>query len=146
DLGRSVPGTSEAGAAWPAWHTAGGPWPPPPPAARGAPCMTYIEEIAALEVLDSRGNPTVEVEVVLSGGASGRALVPSGASTGSHEAVELRAGDPSRYGGKGVTRAVANVAEVIAPDLIGMDASDQVAIDARLAAPDATPDTGRLRP
>ena len=106
--------------------------------------MTYIEEIAALEVLDSRGNPTVEVEVVLSGGASGRALVPSGASTGSHEAVELRDGDPSRYAGKGVTRAVANVAEVIAPDLIGMDASDQVAIDARLVELDGTPDKGRL--
>ena len=106
--------------------------------------MTYIEEIAALEVLDSRGNPTVEVEVTLSGGASGRALVPSGASTGSHEAVELRDADPARYGGKGVATAVANVAEVIAPDLIGMDAADQAAVDARLIVLDGTPNKARL--
>jgi len=106
--------------------------------------MTYIEEITALEILDSRGNPTLEVEVMLSGGASGRALVPSGASTGQHEAVELRDGDVSRYGGKGVRTAVDNVAEVIAPDLIGMDALDQVAIDARLCALDGTPNKARL--
>src|SRR5262252_8040827 len=94
--------------------------------------MTLIEEITALEVLDSRGNPTVEVEVSLSSGAVGRALVPSGASTGAHEAVELRDGEPQRYGGKGVLAAVANVAEEIGPELIGMDAADQVGVDARL--------------
>jgi enolase len=106
--------------------------------------MTLIEELSALEVLDSRGNPTVEVEVLLSGGAVGRALVPSGASTGSHEAVELRDGDPARYGGKGVLRAVANVVDVIAPELIGTDAADQVALDSQLCALDGTPNKGRL--
>ena len=106
--------------------------------------MTYIEEITALEVLDSRGNPTVEVEVTLSSGATGRALVPSGASTGQHEAVELRDADAPRYGGKGVRTAVTNVAEVIAPDLLGMDALDQVAVDARLCALDGTPNKSRL--
>ncbi|TMD98893.1 MAG: phosphopyruvate hydratase [Chloroflexi bacterium] len=106
--------------------------------------MTLIEELTALEVLDSRGNPTVEVEVLLSGGAVGRALVPSGASTGSHEAVELRDGDAGRYGGKGVLRAVANVVDVIAPELIGTDAADQVALDAQLCALDGTPNKGRL--
>src|SRR5205807_2536944 len=106
--------------------------------------MTYIEEITALEVLDSRGNPTVEVEVTLSSGATGRALVPSGASTGQHEAVELRDADAPRYGGKGVRTAVTNVAEVIAPDLLGMDALDQVAVDARLCALDGTPNKSKL--
>ena len=106
--------------------------------------MTYIEEITALEVLDSRGNPTLEVEVVLSDGAAGRALVPSGASTGRHEAVELRDGDPGRFAGRGVLTAVTNVTEVIAPDLIGMDACDQLAVDARLIELDGTPDKGRL--
>jgi enolase len=106
--------------------------------------MTLIEEITALEVLDSRGNPTVEVEVLLSGGAIGRALVPSGASTGSHEAVELRDGDAGRYGGKGVLRAVSNVVDVIAPELIGTDGADQVALDAQLCALDGTPNKGRL--
>jgi enolase len=106
--------------------------------------MTLIEEITALEVLDSRGNPTVEVEVLLSGGAVGRALVPSGASTGSHEAVELRDGDAGRYAGKGVLRAVSNVVDVIAPELIGTDGADQVALDAHLCALDGTPNKGRL--
>jgi enolase len=106
--------------------------------------MTVIEEIGALEVLDSRGNPTVEVEVVLSGGIAGRALVPSGASTGTHEAVELRDGDTARYGGKGVRRAVANVAEIIGPELCGMDATEQAVIDARLCELDGTADKSRL--
>jgi enolase len=108
------------------------------------PPMTLIEELTALEVLDSRGNPTVEVEVLLSGGAVGRALVPSGASTGSHEAVELRDGDPGRYGGRGVRQAVANVVDVIGPELIGSDAADQVALDGALCALDGTPTKSRL--
>ena len=91
--------------------------------------MTIIENIYAREILDSRGNPTVEVEVYLEGGAMGRASVPSGASTGVHEAVELRDGDKSRYLGKGVLKAVENVNEIIAEAVIGMDALDQVAID-----------------
>jgi enolase len=106
--------------------------------------MTLIEELTALEVLDSRGNPTVEVDVLLSGGAVGRALVPSGASTGSHEAVELRDGEAGRYGGKGVRQAVANVVDVIAPELLGSDAADQVALDAHLCALDGTPNKSRL--
>jgi enolase len=105
--------------------------------------MTLIEELTALEVLDSRGNPTVEVDVMLTGGAVGRALVPSGASTGSHEAVELRDGE-ARYGGKGVRQAVANVVEVIGPELLGTDAADQVALDAQLCALDGTPNKSRL--
>ena len=87
--------------------------------------MTEIIDILAREILDSRGNPTVEVEVTLDGGDVGRAAVPSGASTGAHEALELRDGDPARYGGKGVRKAVANVRDVIAPAVIGMDALDQ---------------------
>jgi enolase len=106
--------------------------------------MTLIEELTALEVLDSRGNPTVEVDVLLSGGAVGRALVPSGASTGSHEAVELRDGEAGRYGGKGVRQAVANVVDVIAPEVLGSDAADQVALDAHLCALDGTPNKSRL--
>jgi len=106
--------------------------------------MTLIEAITALEVLDSRGNPTVEVEVSLSSGAVGRAQVPSGASTGAHEAVELRDGDAGRYGGKGVRRAVAHVAEEIGPELIGTDAADQRALDDRLRELDGTPNKGRL--
>jgi len=106
--------------------------------------MTLIEAITALEVLDSRGNPTVEVEVSLSSGAVGRAQVPSGASTGAHEAVELRDADPKRYNGKGVRQAVANVAEIIGPELIGLDAADQIGIDARLRELDGTPNKGRL--
>ncbi len=92
--------------------------------------MTLIDYIDAQEILDSRGNPTVEVTVVLDEGAVGRAAVPSGASTGAHEAVELRDGDKSRYNGKGVQGAVTNVVETIAPAILGEDASDQGGIDA----------------
>jgi enolase len=105
---------------------------------------TSIELIDAREILDSRGNPTIEVDVVLSGGAAGRAAVPSGASTGAHEAIELRDGEADRYGGKGVRRAVANVIETIAPALLGADAADQAAIDETLIALDGTPDKGAL--
>ena len=106
--------------------------------------MTAIEEVVAREILDSRGNPTVEVEVSLEWGAVGRAAVPSGASTGVHEAVELRDGDPSRYGGKGVLKAVENVNEVIAEELWGFEALDQVALDEYLIALDGTPNKGNL--
>ena len=105
---------------------------------------TLIEEIAAREVLDSRGNPTVEVEVFLDGGALGSAIVPSGASTGAHEAVELRDGDASRYGGKGVLHAVRNVNQTIRPELIGSDALDQVSVDRLLIDLDGTPNKGKL--
>ncbi len=91
--------------------------------------MTTIESVYAREILDSRGNPTVEVDVVLEGGAMGRAAVPSGASTGVHEAVELRDGDESRFGGKGVLNAVKNVNEKIAEEIVGLDATEQVMID-----------------
>src|SRR2546430_1395872 len=101
--------------------------------------MTEIVWLHAREVLDSRGNPTVEAEVGLDGGALGRAIVPSGASTGEHEALELRDGDAKRYLGKGVTKAVDHVRDVIAPTLIGMDASDQAAVDAALLQLDGTP-------
>src|SRR5438093_1941442 len=94
--------------------------------------MTEIGWLHAGEVLDSRGNPTVEAEVGLDGGALGRAIVPSGASTGEHEALELRDGDAKRFLGKGVTKAVDHVRDVIAPSLIGMDASDQAGIDSAL--------------
>ena len=106
--------------------------------------MTSIELIDAREILDSRGNPTVEVDVVLSGGAAGRAAVPSGASTGAHEAVELRDAERERYGGKGVRHAVANVLETIAPALLGADASDQAEIDQTLIALDGTPNKSKL--
>jgi len=106
--------------------------------------MTLIEEIVAREILDSRGNPTVEVEVILISGAIGRAAVPSGASTGVHEAVELRDGDEGRYGGKGVLKAVDNVNTAIADELIGWDALDQVGIDEFLMGLDGTPNKGRL--
>src|SRR6266480_1626306 len=105
---------------------------------------TLIEEVAAREVLDSRGNPTVEVEVYLDGGAVGSAIVPSGASTGAHEAVELRDGDPSRYGGKGVLQAVRNVNQTIRPELIGSDAVDQVSVDHMLIDLDGTPNKAKL--
>src|SRR6267378_3728354 len=91
---------------------------------------TDITEIRAREILDSRGNPTIEVDVRLSGGALGRAAVPSGASTGVHEALELRDGDKKRYGGKGVTKAVANVNDVVSDALYGWDATEQKGIDA----------------
>ncbi|WP_299264222.1 phosphopyruvate hydratase [uncultured Leptotrichia sp.] len=106
--------------------------------------MTRIEDIYAREILDSRGNPTVEVEVYLEGGAMGRASVPSGASTGVHEAVELRDGDKSRYLGQGVLKAVENVNKVIAEHLIGFDALDQVAIDKAMIELDGTPNKGKL--
>lgn len=106
--------------------------------------MSLIEDIHAREILDSRGNPTVEADVILAGGKMGRAAVPSGASTGEHEAVELRDGDPKRYGGKGVLKAVRNVNQVIAPALKGMDASLQAAIDQKLIALDGTPNKSNL--
>ena len=105
---------------------------------------TSIEVVDAREILDSRGNPTVEADVVLADGSVGRAAVPSGASTGAHEAVELRDGDRGRFGGKGVTRAVANVTETIAPALYGMDAADQAGLDAALLELDGTPNKGSL--
>jgi len=106
--------------------------------------MTEIIDISAREILDSRGNPTIEVDALLECGASGRAAVPSGASTGVHEAVELRDGDKGRYLGKGVTQAVTNVHDVLAPALIGMDATEQVAIDTRMLELDGTENKGRL--
>ncbi len=106
--------------------------------------MTSIEAIVGREILDSRGNPTVEVEVLLECGAVGRAAVPSGASTGVHEAVELRDGDADRYGGKGVRNAVDNVNRVMADDLWGFDALDQVALDEHLIELDGTANKGKL--
>jgi enolase len=103
-----------------------------------------IRRVHAREILDSRGNPTVEVEVTLAGGAVGTAAVPSGASTGAHEAVELRDGDASRYGGKGVLRAVANVRGEIAQAISGRDATDQAGLDEALVALDGTPNKSRL--
>jgi enolase len=105
---------------------------------------TEIEVIDAREILDSRGNPTVEVDVVLADGSVGRAAVPSGASTGAHEAVELRDGDADRYGGKGVTKAVRNVTDTIAPALYGMDAADQAGIDEVLIELDGTANKANL--
>lgn len=106
--------------------------------------MPTILDIYAREVLDSRGNPTVEVEVYTESGAFGRAIVPSGASTGEHEAVELRDGDKSRYLGKGVLKAVENVNEIIAPELVGMDATDQIGIDRLMIELDGTEIKGKL--
>lgn len=106
--------------------------------------MSTIYDVYARQVLDSRGNPTVEVEVYLETGAFGRAIVPSGASTGAHEAVELRDEDQSRYLGKGVLKAVENVNEVIAPKLAGLDALDQVAIDTLMIELDGTPNKSKL--
>ncbi len=106
--------------------------------------MSVIELVYAREVLDSRGNPTVEVEVALESGAIGRAIVPSGASTGAFEAVELRDGDKGRYLGKGTEKAVANVNEIIAPELEGMDAFDQPGIDGLMIELDGTPNKGKL--
>ncbi|MCL4259928.1 MAG: phosphopyruvate hydratase [Anaerolineales bacterium] len=105
---------------------------------------TIIESISALEILDSRGNPTVEVEVTLADGSWGRAAVPSGASTGEHEALEMRDGDKKRYGGKGVSKAVANVNGVIADALFGWDASEQKAIDSELLTLDGTANKSKL--
>jgi enolase 1/2/3 len=106
--------------------------------------VSAIELVKAREILDSRGNPTIEVDVTLQGGAFGRAAVPSGASTGSREALELRDGDEKRYGGKGVSKAVANVNGVIAPALAGEDALDQGAVDAKLLALDGTANKDKL--
>jgi enolase len=106
--------------------------------------MTEIVAIRAREVLDSRGNPTVEADVILDSGALGRAIVPSGASTGEHEAVELRDGDKSHYMGKGVLQAVENVETVIAPELEGMDAANQRLLDQTMIALDGTPNKGKL--
>src|SRR5207245_9307268 len=103
-----------------------------------------ISRIHARQVLDSRGNPTVEVDVHCDGGAFGRAMVPAGASTGRHEALELRDGDPAHFGGQGVQRAVANVREQIAPRLLGMSAADQQLIDRMLCELDGTPNKARL--
>ena len=106
--------------------------------------MAFIEDVIAREVLDSRGNPTVEVEVLLDDGALGRAIVPSGASTGVHEAVELRDGDKERYLGKGTLKAVENVNEIIADEIIGWEAFDQVGLDQYLIDLDGTPNKGKL--
>jgi enolase len=106
--------------------------------------LTSIAKILAREILDSRGNPTVEVDVHLEGGARGRAAVPSGASTGEHEAWELRDGDKKRYGGKGVTKAVRSVTDVIAPALAGFDALEQTKLDEKLIALDGTPNKKNL--
>jgi enolase len=106
--------------------------------------MPAVEAVHAREILDSRGNPTLEVEVLLEDGSLGRAAVPSGASTGEHEALELRDGDPARFGGKGVLRAVHNVTSVIGPALVGEEALDQRAIDALLLDLDGSPDKSNL--
>src|SRR5688572_16263335 len=103
-----------------------------------------LQSIHAREILDSRGNPTLEVEVILEDGATGRADIPSGASTGAHEAVELRDGDKSRYLGRGVQKAVQNVNETIAPRLLGYDADDQAGIDQMLVELDGTPNKAKL--
>jgi len=105
---------------------------------------TIIEKIAAREILDSRGNPTISAQVMLSSGAVGKSSIPSGASTGTHEALELRDGDPSRYLGKGVLKAVSNVNDVIAKEIIGMDACDQAEIDRKLLDLDGTPSKSKL--
>jgi enolase len=105
---------------------------------------TLIEDVIAREILDSRGNPTVEVDIFLEGGAVGTAMVPSGASTGAHEAVELRDGDSSRYGGKGVLQAVRNVNEVLRPELLGTDAVDQISLDRLLIDLDGSPNKSAL--
>src|SRR4029078_10120229 len=114
------------------------------PATGEAHVTSLVEDVIAREVLDSRGNPAVEVDVFLDGGAVGSAIVPSGASTGAHEAVELRDGDRERYGGKGVLTAVRNVNEAIRPELVGSDAIDQVSVDRLLIDLDGTPNKGRL--
>ena len=106
--------------------------------------MALIENVHAREILDSRGNPTLEVEILLEDGASARAAVPSGASTGAFEAVELRDGDKSRYGGKGVEKAVDNVNDIIAPEVIGFDAADQRGLDQLMIELDGTPNKGKL--
>src|SRR6187455_2922578 len=106
--------------------------------------MSIIADLFAREILDSRGNPTIEVDCILEDGYTGRAAVPSGASTGEHEAVELRDGDTRRYGGKGVLKAVANVNEIIGPEIAGLDALDQAEVDRALIALDGTPTKSKL--
>lgn len=106
--------------------------------------MSYIAEIFARQILDSRGNPTVEVDVITDEGALGRAAVPSGASTGIHEAVELRDGDKKKYLGKGVLKAVKNVNESLAPALLGYDVADQTGIDEMMIQLDGTPNKGKF--
>jgi len=106
--------------------------------------MSSIVDVVAREILDSRGNPTIEADVLLESGVMGRAAVPSGASTGSREAVELRDGDKGRYAGKGVLKAVANVTEVIGPEIIGTPATEQRTIDETMIALDGTPNKGDL--
>jgi enolase len=106
--------------------------------------MSYIAEIFARQILDSRGNPTVEVDVITDEGAVGRAAVPSGASTGAHEAVELRDGDKKKYGGKGVLKAIKNVNDTIAPALLGYDVADQTGIDEMMIILDGTPNKAKL--
>lgn len=106
--------------------------------------MSIIVDVFAREVLDSRANPTIEVEVILEDGTMGSAIVPSGASTGIHEAVELRDGDPKRYGGKGVLKAVENVNDIIAPEIIGMDVTHQIDIDRLMIDLDGTPNKSKL--
>jgi hypothetical protein len=106
--------------------------------------MSGINKVAALEILDSRGNPTIQVSLTLESGAHGVAKVPSGASTGRREAIELRDGDSSRYQGKGVLNAVKNVEQEIQPAVVGMDAADQQTLDEKLIALDGTPNKGRL--
>src|SRR5260370_18547996 len=108
--------------------------------------MTAIVDVPARQILDSRGNPTVEVDVTLEDGSMGRAAVPSGASTGAHEAVELRDGDKARWGGKGVEKAVRNVNGPIAEEIVGREAEDQADLDAALIALDGTENKGRLGP
>src|SRR5256885_10358351 len=106
--------------------------------------MTQIDHIRAREILDSRGNPTVEADVTLASGAAGRAAVPSGASTGEHEAVELRDGDPKRFGGKGVLEAVKNVNEAVGPRVEGVSAEEQIAVDYAMLDPSGTPNKSHL--
>lgn len=106
--------------------------------------MPFITDVYAREVLDSRGNPTIEVEVYTDSGAFGRGMVPSGASTGEYEAVELRDGDKSRYLGKGVSKAVDNVNEILAEALLGYDVTQQQAIDRLMIELDGTPNKGKL--
>src|SRR4051812_17216214 len=108
------------------------------------PAHAPIAQVRGREILDSRGNPTVEVDVVLADGSIGRAAVPSGASTGIYEAVELRDGDKGKYLGKGVTKAVANVNAALAQAVIGLDATDQIGVDAAMIAADGTPNKGKL--
>src|SRR5438128_5229858 len=105
--------------------------------------ITTIEGVNAREILDSRGNPTIEVEVLLMGGERGVSAVPSGASTGVHEAVELRDGDKSRYGGKGVLKAVQNVNDAISKAVVGLDATDQVMVDEVMIELDGTPNKAK---